>query len=58
MACCIEKVVFLPPLFGKCIYKVSNIQYYYNQKKHELFLQKNHRSYYNRNITFRRLLER
>ena len=39
MTCCIEKVVFFAAAFGKCIYKVSNIQYYFNQK-HELFLQK------------------
>ena len=58
MTCCIEKSSIFAAAFGKCIYKVSNIQYYFNQKKHELFLQKNHRSYYNRNITFRRLLER
>lgn len=57
MTCCIEKVVFLPPLLENAfinfpIFSIILI------KKHELFLQKNHRSYYNRNITFRRLLER
>ena len=32
MACCIEKSSIFAAAFGKCIYKVSNIQYYYNQK--------------------------
>lgn len=32
MACCIEKSSIFAAAFGKCIYKVSNIQYYFNQK--------------------------
>ena len=32
MTCCIEKSSIFAAAFGKCIYKVSNIQYYFNQK--------------------------
>lgn len=58
MACCIEKSSIFAAAFGKCIYKVSNIQYYYNQKNMNYSCRKTIGSYYNRNITFRRLLER
>ena len=32
MTCCIEKSSIFAAAFGKCIYKLSNIQYYFNQK--------------------------
>ena len=32
ITCCIEKSSIFAAAFGKCIYKVSNIQYYFNQK--------------------------
>ncbi len=57
MTCCIEKSSILPPLLENAFIKFPVFSIILI-KKHELFLQKNHRSYYNRNITFRRLLER
>ena len=32
MTCCIEKSSIFAAAFGKCIYKVSNIQYYFHKK--------------------------
>lgn len=32
MTCCIEKSSIFAAAFGKCIYKVSNIQYYFIRK--------------------------
>ena len=32
MTCCIEKSSIFAAAFGKCIYKVSNIQYYFSKK--------------------------